>query len=510
VPTFLGILGIVAAAAAALACGAAARSPGRTRWCWGLMSIGAAAWIPIAAVWMIPEARYGVSIALIAVVPAVLVGFGTALLPGAPSATAARGRTLVDGLIVGGSVLFTAWALGLSDLYQADNRFDPAGLLVQTLAYVVAGSATIVIVTRAHPMARPTLALVGGGICALAVASAGLTYRELGGATGAVGWLCSGWAVGWLTLGMAARRQAGLLADRVGDEQVQPGLPTQMSVFIPSTVFAIAVVAAAAEGAGGGLDGLEVWVAGVVIVLIVARQVLALLENISFWRRLEVQVRGLAEERGELVRQIVKAEDRTRRRIAEALHDEAMQSLLAANQELFAAAPGRVGVTRAHDGVKTALERLRVAVQALHPVPLQHGDLAITLNAIAREQAERGGFRQTVRIAPEAAGHQDALVLSVARELLVNVANHAHASQCSVIVGLEGEEIDVQVVDDGQGIPPGRRGEALRAGHVGLAITAQRINALGGELDVFSEPGRGTTVRASIPISDSQLAQRSG
>jgi signal transduction histidine kinase len=509
VPSFLGILGIVAAVGAVLACGATARSPGRTRWSWGLMSIGAAAWIPIVVVWMIPQARYGLPIALIAMIPAVLVGFGAALLPGAPSAAAARGRTLVDGLIVGGSVLFVAWALGLADLYAADDGFDPAGLLVQTLAYVVAGSATIVMATRAHPMARPTLALVAGGICALAVASAGLTYRELDGVAGAVGWLCSGWAIGWLTLGMVARRQPRPLADRVGDEQVQPGLPTQMSVFIPSTVFAIAVVAAAAEAAGGGLDGLEIWVAGTVIVLIVARQVLALLENISFWRRLEVQVRALAEERGELVQQIVKAEDRTRKRIAEALHDEAMQTLLAANQELFAAAPGRAGVTRAHDGVKTALERLRVAVQSLHPVHLQDGDLAITLDAIAREQAERGGFRQTVRVEPEAAGHQDALVLSAVRELLVNVATHADASRCSVTVDLKGDTIDIQVVDDGKGIPPGRRGDALRDGHVGLALTGQRVSALGGELDVFSEPGRGTTVRVSIPISDSQLA-RSG
>ncbi len=473
------------------------------------MSIGAAAWIPIAAIWMIGGTGGSLPEALIAV-PAVLVGLGAGLLPGAPRDPAARGRTLVDGLIVGGSALFVAWALGLSDLYAAAHDVDPAGLLVQSLTYVVAGSAAIVMATRADPMARPALGLVGGGICALATASVAWTYYELGSATGGVKWLCSGWAIGWLTLAVAARRHAGRPAVSPHDHEIHPGLPTQMSVFVPSTFFAIAVVVAAAEAAGGGLDGLEIWVAGTVIVLLVARQVLALLENISFWRRLEAQVYALAEERGELVHQIVKAEDRTRRRIAEALHDEAMQTLLAANQELFAAAPGREGVTRAHNGVKTALERLRVAVQALHPVPLQHGDLAITLNAIAQEQAERGGFRQTVRVAPQAAGHQDALVLSVARELLVNVASHAHASRCSAIVDLKGGVIDVQVVDDGQGILPGRRGEALRDGHVGLALTAQRISALGGELHVSSEPGRGTTVRASIPISDGQPAERSG
>jgi integral membrane sensor domain MASE1/anti-sigma regulatory factor (Ser/Thr protein kinase) len=214
------------------------------------------------------------------------------------------------------------------------------------------------------------------------------------------------------------------------------------------------------------------------------------------------EIAELAEERGELVQQVVAVEDRTRKQIAESLHDDALQTLLAVHQELIEVESGHHAVARARDGIKTVLDRLRVAVQALRPVILTHGDLAITLNAIAHEQARRGGFRQTVRVEPDAAGQRDDLVLSVARELLANVATHAHASRCSVSVDLAGDVIDLKVLDDGQGFPPERRGEALREGHVGLALAAQRVRALGGELEIRSDPANGTAVRASIPVSE--------
>jgi two-component system NarL family sensor kinase len=163
------------------------------------------------------------------------------------------------------------------------------------------------------------------------------------------------------------------------------------------------------------------------------------------------EIAELAEQRGELVVQVLLAEERTRRRIAQALHDDALQRLLAAHQELLEAAPGRAGVTRAHQALEGTIDRLRDAVVALHPVTLQEGDLETALNAITREQAAHGGFRHTVRVDGAAKGHQDELVLSLARELLANVANHARASRCSVRVSRQGDWIAFEVAD-------GRRG----------------------------------------------------
>jgi len=222
------------------------------------------------------------------------------------------------------------------------------------------------------------------------------------------------------------------------------------------------------------------------------------------------EIAKLAESRGELVAQLLLAEERTRRGIAQALHDDALQRLLSAHQDLIEAAPGRAGVTRAHKALEGTIDRLRDAVVALHPVTLQQGDLETALNAIARQHAARGRLRHTVSVDEDAAGHQDDLVLSLARELLANVARHADASRCSVSVTREGERLRLEVADDGRGIPPGRQDRALREGHIGLASAVQRVQAIGGEAEVRSEPGSGTVICARIPIAEREAVEQPG
>jgi two-component system NarL family sensor kinase len=212
-------------------------------------------------------------------------------------------------------------------------------------------------------------------------------------------------------------------------------------------------------------------------------------------------IADLAQARGELVSQLMLAEERTRSRIAQVLHDDALQRLLAARQDLLEAAPGREGATRALHALEGTIERVREAVAALHPVTHQQGDLQTALSAIVRQHSTRGGFRYTVRVEPDASGVEDELVLSAARELVSNVAKHANASRCSVSVERCDERINLEVADDGVGIPAGRQENAIREGHIGLASTVQRMKAIGGDGEVSSTVGKGTVVRASIPIS---------
>ena len=92
-----------------------------------------------------------------------------------------------------------------------------------------------------------------------------------------------------------------------------------------------------------------------------------------------------SEERIEaLMAQVMEADERSRREIAQTLHDQALQTLLSANQDLQEAAPGRVGVTRAHEVVSATIEELREAVAALHPVTLEQGGLETALAAVVR------------------------------------------------------------------------------------------------------------------------------
>ncbi len=214
----------------------------------------------------------------------------------------------------------------------------------------------------------------------------------------------------------------------------------------------------------------------------------------------------LAELRGELdscrvlVAQVIEAEDQARRRIAQLIHDDSLQTLLAANQELIEAAPGRTQVQRAHEVVAAAIERLREALEALHPVTLEQGGLEQALGAVARQAGRQGGFEVELEIDPEALDLHDEIVLGVARELLTNVARHAEATEAGVRLSRSAYAVELEVSDNGRGIEPGRREAALAQGHIGLASATQRVQTAGGRFSVESSSD-GTRARARLPIA---------
>jgi two-component system, NarL family, sensor kinase len=118
---------------------------------------------------------------------------------------------------------------------------------------------------------------------------------------------------------------------------------------------------------------------------------------------------------------------------------------------------------------------------------------------VADHQARRGNFECLIDVDPDATGVHDELILSLARELLTNVAKHADAEKVQVEVRRDGSWIVLQVEDDGSGIELGRREAALREGHVGLASSTERVEALAGRFEVEGRPGRGTRARAVLP-----------
>jgi signal transduction histidine kinase len=220
--------------------------------------------------------------------------------------------------------------------------------------------------------------------------------------------------------------------------------------------------------------------------------------------RLRPEVERLSSELDtcrQLLAQVMTAGDRDRREIAQQLHDQSLQSLLAAYQELLEAAPGRAGVTRAHEVLAGAIDRLREAVVALHPVTLERGGLEQALGAVARDAERHGGFECELDVDEAAAGDQAALLLACARELLANVARHADARRVRVSVRVEGDELLLEVVDDGRGIESERADRALAEGHIGLASITQRLEGEGGSLELEGHPGKGTTARARLPRS---------
>jgi signal transduction histidine kinase len=220
--------------------------------------------------------------------------------------------------------------------------------------------------------------------------------------------------------------------------------------------------------------------------------------------RSESRVTELAEVRGRLVMETVAAEERERKRLAEALHDGAMQNLVTAGYDLDALMAGGADlerVRRARGAISDALRQLRSTVQDLHPIVLEAAGLSVALERLCAEHAERSDAEFVLDLRREAEGPHDRLVFELARELVGNAVRHAGASRVEVAVGLEGGELVLTVADDGAGMRPGSRAAALRAGHIGLASSAERVELAGGRLDIDSAPGQGTTVTARLPAA---------
>jgi two-component system, NarL family, sensor kinase len=217
----------------------------------------------------------------------------------------------------------------------------------------------------------------------------------------------------------------------------------------------------------------------------------------------DVAIARLAEQRGQLATHALTAEQRERRRLAELLHDESVQTLSLARQELvdYHRTARDSSFERARHAIDETMSQLRGEIFELHSYVLDHAGLPAAIGALAVRGAQRMGAEITVAVDPEASGRHDELIVVLARELLGNVVKHSGAEHVEVTVAADAERIELAVRDDGRGFDPARRDASLLHGHIGLASSEQRVLAAGGTLVVSSAPGGGTTVRVTLPAA---------
>jgi signal transduction histidine kinase len=217
-----------------------------------------------------------------------------------------------------------------------------------------------------------------------------------------------------------------------------------------------------------------------------------------------------AEARRELAAsraRIVATGDAERRRLERNLHDGAQQRLVALSLTLRlcerALAPldddAVELVRRAQAELADALEELRELARGIHPAVLTDRGLGAALEMLAGRASLpvelSTSLDQRLPAPVEAAAYY------IVAEALTNAFKHAGARQVRVDVRLvDGEAAAVEVADDGVGGADQRRGTGLR----GLA---DRVEALGGELQLESPTGAGTTLRARLPCAERSAAQ---
>jgi two-component system NarL family sensor kinase len=224
--------------------------------------------------------------------------------------------------------------------------------------------------------------------------------------------------------------------------------------------------------------------------------------------RRDAAIAHLADEHSQLAAHALTAEQRERRRIAELLHDESIQTLSLARHELMDYHRTGSGDSfhRAEDAIHQTMAQLRGEIFELHPYVLDHAGLPAALRTFADRSAARLGAEIAVAVDPAAAGHADELIVVLARELLSNIARHSGASCVAITVAVDAERVELEVRDNGLGFEPDRRAAALEQGHIGLASSEQRVRSAGGELVIASAAGRGTTVRATLPLTEAPVA----
>jgi signal transduction histidine kinase len=206
------------------------------------------------------------------------------------------------------------------------------------------------------------------------------------------------------------------------------------------------------------------------------------------------QARALEESRA----RVIDAADRERRRVGRDLHDGAQQRLLAVSNLLRVSRmklDGSSGaaaelIERAEEELSQAHAELRKLARGLHPVALTERGLGSALESLADASEVPVDIEVTERVLPLPVARA---AYFIASESLANCARYASASRIDVRVRDEGRSLAVEVADDGVG------GADPTCG-TGLLGLVDRVEVLGGRLEVHSPPGEGTRVRATIPL----------
>jgi signal transduction histidine kinase len=220
------------------------------------------------------------------------------------------------------------------------------------------------------------------------------------------------------------------------------------------------------------------------------------LQNARLHAEVSAQLSKVKESRT----RIVTAADEERRRIERDIHDGAQQRLVALALELRSA-QRRLGedldpeleglLASAADELQVAVDELRELAHGIHPGILVQGGLATALESLAGRSPIPVSVDATQeRFAPDVEG----AAYFVASEGLANVVKHAGASRAAIRVRHADDLLVVEIEDDGVGGASAQNGSGLR----GLA---DRVEALGGRLQVESPTGSGTRIIGEIPCA---------
>jgi signal transduction histidine kinase len=227
--------------------------------------------------------------------------------------------------------------------------------------------------------------------------------------------------------------------------------------------------------------------------------------------RLNQQLKEREERRGETLRKVISAQEDERKRIARELHDATSQELSALAiglETALAAFPSDLSKTRLAEAkalTVRALEELHRLILDLRPSVLDDLGLLSAIRWSAERHLEPKGIAVRcefgdieTRFAPEV----ETALFRVVQEAITNIARHSKADTALIQCAERDGNLTIEIEDDGEGFdmaglpPPGSRQRGL-----GLLGMRERVELLGGTLEVDSAPGQGVRIMLTVPLS---------
>jgi PAS domain S-box-containing protein len=246
-----------------------------------------------------------------------------------------------------------------------------------------------------------------------------------------------------------------------------------------------------------------------------ATHILAVARDISIRKQLE-------REMAEVQHRLIESTETERLHLAQDLHDGPIQDLygavymLQSMEEAIAEKPEAHKIQAVQEAVSQVIDTLREVCSELRPTAL----LPFGLNRAITSHAENfqnqfPGLTFHLHLDEDHTDLPEQTRLALYRiyqHLVSNVQRHAHAKNLWVRFQMGPDEIVLEVEDDGIGFNlPRRYVELVREGHFGLAGATERAQAIGGNAEIITAPGKGTRIRIAVPaglvyIKDSSIS----
>ena len=472
-----------------------------------------------------------------------LIAAGVLSWPTAPVRALAQIRTLLDGLLIASSLLFASWALVLGPTYRdGGGELLPRAIgLAYPIGDLVALTIAFSVLARSRGRAFVQPALITVALVAMGVADSAFAYLAGRGTYTTGAWLDVGWLIGWLVLAVAALRPAPVEMLRDDDEEDRPISWTRFALpYVPPAI--AFVTGLAIQVTRGELEPFLVFDGAAIMVFVVARQVIANIENQRLHQRVRNTVARLFQREAEL-------ETALRREYAAADRLKAMSQM----KDTFLRAVShdlRTPLTAMH-GVAVTLERTKLNLpreQALDLVRMmiektrkmdrllsdlldlnrmEEGilepnrtliDVRDLAHRVVDEVDQLRGWPIEIDAEPVRAAVDAPKVERIVENLLLNTTRHTPpGTQVWVRAHASERDLELIVEDAGPGVPaelagtifePFRQGQPQQGGTtgkqgkgvgIGLSLVARFAQLHGGRAWVAERPGGGASFHVVLP-----------